>query len=169
MKTGMAWALCGGLAAAAFATPLGDSGPSRYADGAYGFTIEPPAFPKVAPEATFTRAFFFAPPDGGFSPNVNIMINNKATTLEEYREAALAELKAMNLAVTAQKAVKIAGRDALFLEHQGKAQGRDLRWMSVALIERDRVILATATALQSHFADYEKEFRACLESIKPVE
>ena len=48
-------------------------------------------------------------------------------------------------------------------------QGRELRFLCVAVLDKGRVILATCTAPKADFAQYEKVFHACLDSLRLTE
>jgi hypothetical protein len=45
-------------------------------------------------------------------------------------------------------------------------EGKDLRFLALAVVDTDRVFLTTCTALKSRFQEDEPEFRACLDSFK---
>ena len=59
-----------------------------------------------------------------------------------------------------QKLRKVAGRDAVVLDYQGSINGgQELRFLSLAVIEKDRVVLVTCTTPPDAFAQGEAEYR----------
>jgi len=137
--------------------------PSIYTDGTHGFRIQAPAFPKTK-IGSVIPVMFLGPPNEGFSPNANVMVQYTNAGLEGYRELTLGQFKASGMTVHAVENRKVSGRDALFFDYSGRQGTRDLRWLALAVVEKDRVFLTTCTAPKDDFPALEKEFRACLGS-----
>lgn len=157
------------LAAAALALPARDPKPSVYTDGTYGFSIQAPAFPKAPASASVSLAIFSAPAEDGFGSNMNVVVQNVAVTLDEYREASLGQFKTAGMKVNSETRSKISGHDAVVWDYEGTLQGRELRWLAAVIGTKDRIFLVTCTALKKHFQKNEKEFRKSLESFKLAE
>ncbi|HXX94468.1 MAG TPA: hypothetical protein VEN81_12600 [Planctomycetota bacterium] len=168
MKT-LLTALAASLATAAAAgsvLPTRGAKPSVYTDSVYGFSIQAPAFPPAATGSSATPVMLVAPSEDNFASNVNVMVLNAAVSLEDYQAQSLKEFKAMGLKENSETKSKIAGRDAIVWDYEGKLQGNELRWLAAAIAAKDKVYLITCTTLKKHFEKHEKEFRACLESFK---
>ena len=134
-----------------------------YKDARFGFTIEPPAF-AAAETVSVTPVMFFAAPEEGFAANLNVSVQTTLMTAKEYAELSRGQFQQMKLEVVSEKAMKVSGRDALLWDYQGKAQGRDLRWLALAVVDKGRVYLVTATSTADAFPKHEKAFHAALRS-----
>ncbi len=155
LLAGIAW---GGQAAA--------RKPSTFTDETYRFTIPAPAFPKAKSGDSVVPVVMFAPAESDHTPNVQVTVHQVALKLEEYRRAQLDQVKRAGWKVNAETKVKVSGREAILFDYEGPHQGRELRWLALALVDRDRAFLVTAAALKAGFAKVEKEFRTCLEGFK---
>ena len=134
-----------------------------YKDARYGFSIVPPAFaPGDAPSVT--PVMFFAAPENGFAANLNVAVQTTPMTGQEYAELSRGQFQQMGFKVHSEKELKVAGRDAFLWDYQGKTQGLDLRWLALAVVDKGRVFLVTATATSDTFEKYEKAFREALRS-----
>jgi hypothetical protein len=140
--------------------------PSRYTDGTYGYSIQSPAFPVVAKGSSAFTLFMMAPAEDKFSSNVSVMIQEVATTREEFRKLSLAQFEANGLKVLSDKDTAVSKKDALQLEYEGNQQGRDIHGVVQAVIAGERVYLVTCTALQGNYPKYEAAFKGCLESFE---
>jgi len=139
-----------------------------YTSEVYGFALTPPAFPKAQSGAA-VAAIFFAAPEASFSANVNVAVQMQSVGLDAYRQTTLAEMEKASLTVNSQSALRISGRDALRIDYEGNLQSRKMRWLALAVLEKDHVLLVTCTALKENFEHYEKDFHACLDSFRPRE
>ena len=139
---------------------------SKYADETYGFAIRPPAFPAAAKGVNVIPIMMLAAPENRFASNVNIVVQEKATTREEYRKLSLDEMQAAGLELLSDKDATVSKRDALQFEYQGYQQGNHLRWLALAVIDKERVYVVTCTALKDDYPKYEAAFKGCLESFE---
>jgi hypothetical protein len=139
------------------------AGPSVYTDGTYGFRIEAPAFPRPK-GGSVAPVMFFAPAADAFADNVNVSLQYTDMGVEAYRDLTLRQFKENGLTVNAVEGRKVSGRDALLFDYSGRQMNRDLRWLALAVVEKERVFLITCTALKGSFESREKAFRACLDS-----
>jgi hypothetical protein len=142
--------------------------PSTFVDHDYGFSINAPQFELAKTGATVSRVFLFAPPEDGFASNVNVMIQETAIARAEYRKISLKQYETLGYKVNAEENRKVDGKDTLFLDAEGEQQGKEMRFLSLAVFDTKRVILTTCTALKSNFAKYEPALRASLNSFKLV-
>jgi hypothetical protein len=131
----------------------------------HGFAIFAPNFPKV-PKQTVIPVMFTGPAEGGFSSNVNITIQPVSTTRKAYHDQSLREFGQLGFKLNSSRDVTVSGKDAIRLDYEGKASGKDLHFLSLAVFDKDRVILVTCTALPDSFAAVEPEFNACLDSFR---
>lgn len=143
-----------------------DQSPSRYQDARYGYSIEAPVFPEIPAGSTVVPVLFTGPSDEGFAPSVNVMIQKTAITLDEYVKLSKVQFDEAGLKVRSETRRKVSGREAVFWEYEGTLNDRELRWLSLAVVDTDRVYLITATLLSRQFASLEKQMNACLESLK---
>jgi len=142
--------------------------PSVYTDGLYGFSIQAPAFPKAGKGSNVVPAILLGPAHGGFSSNVNVMIQHVVTTRDAYRQLSLGQMKAAGFKVLSDRDETVSGKEAIRCDYEGSQAGRDLRFLVLAVMDGDRVFLVTCTALKDEFGDYQKEFEACLGSFKLI-
>ncbi len=147
---------------------LGAEGPEQqactYTDALYGFTIQAPQFPEAPAGTGVIPVMMYAPAESGFATNVHVMVQRVAMTRQQYRETSLAEFKGMGLKVNSDTDTTVSGRDALIVDYEGKMAGRELRWLALAVVDKEQVLLVTCTAPKDSFEKYEKGFRACLDS-----
>jgi len=149
----------------AVARPL-PAAPSAYTNGVYGFSIVPPAYPKVEKDSATQAAMFFAPAKDAFASNLGVMIQSSKMTLDEYIKTSQEQFKEAALKVTSEKKVKVSGRDAVVWEYEGSASGKQLKFMALAVVDGDRVLLVTGTATAADYDTLSKEFKASLDSFK---
>lgn len=140
--------------------------PSTYRDGLYGFTIQAPQFPAAAEGTGVMPVMFMGPGSDGFASNINVGVQKTTTTLDAYVALSKAQFEAAGFKVTSETRRKVSGKDGVVFEYAGKAQGRELRWLALAVVDADRVFVITATATPDGFGKIEKEFRACLDSFR---
>jgi len=153
----------------ALARPARAAAPSSYSNGAYGFSITPPAFPKVEKDSGTQTAMFFAPGKNNFAGNLGVMVQTVKMTLEDYIKLSRDQFEKGGLKVGTESKVKVSGRDAILWEYEGAAQGRKLRFMALAVVDADRVFLITGTSTQDDYETLSKEFKASIDSFKILE
>ncbi|WP_435017297.1 hypothetical protein TA3x_004901 [Tundrisphaera sp. TA3] len=160
-------ALCLVAGSSAIAYQKGASTRSSYTDENYGFSIETPRYPGAGPRTPGMVLMVPGPPSKGFAPNLNITVQDVATTTKDYLEMSLGQFPKLGWKVNTHRELKVSGRDAIEIDYEGEAKpGQKMHFLAVAVIEKDRVILATATVLAADFAEVEAELRASLASLK---
>ncbi len=140
-----------------------------FTDSRNGYSFQPPLFPMPPKDSQFTAVVLLAPAQDGFSSNVNVTIQTVSMTLEEYCKLSADQFKAAGFKVNSESRKKVAGKDAVLWDYEGRQQGRDLRWLALAVIRKESILLATCTALKGRFEKLEKEFKACLDSLTVTE
>jgi hypothetical protein len=140
---------------------------SKYVDETYGYTIETPKFPGAGPTTPGTALIVTGPAADGFAPNVNVNIQATATTAKAFHDLSVGQFKQLGCKLNSDRQIKVSGRDAVEFDYEGTLGGdKTLRFLSLAVIDKDRVILVTCTASPESFKTLEAEFRACINSLK---
>jgi hypothetical protein len=150
----------------ALARPARAAAPSSYSNGVYGFSITPPAYPRVEKDSGTQTAMFFAPGKNNFAGNLGIMVQTVKMTLEDYVKLSRDQFEKGGLKVGTEAKMKVSGRDAVLWEYEGASQGRKLKFMALAVVDADRVFLVTGTSTQDDYEALSKEFRASIDSFK---
>ena len=136
---------------------------SHYADGAYGFSFQPPAF-APSDRGSVMPVMLSGSPENGFSSNVNVMIQNGATTRAAYRKQTLDGMNALGLKVVSDKDLTVSGKDATLMHLEGAQQGRNLQYLLLSVIDAGRVYVVTCTATKEAYPAMEAKFQASLDS-----
>ena len=146
----------------------GDPGPkpSVYSDGLYGFSIEAPSFGRVEKGGTVIPVMLLGPSENKFASNVNVVVQAKASTRAAFRALTLEEFRQYGFKVNSDREVTVSGRDAIIFDYEGTQQGRDLRFLALAVIDKERVFVVTCTAPKELYKTYETKFQACLDTFK---
>jgi hypothetical protein len=140
---------------------------SRYNDEVYGFVIDAPRFPGAGPTTASTPVLFTGAPVAGFASNVNVLVQAAKTTRKDLRELSLGQFRELDLKLISERELSVSGREAIEIEYEGKFPGqKKLHFLSLSIIDKDRVIVITCTSTPEAFAATEPEFRACLSSFR---
>jgi hypothetical protein len=141
---------------------------SKFVDETYGYSIELPKFPGANPNSNATAFIVTGPPANGFAPNVNVTIQGISTTLKAYRDLSVAQFDQLGLKVNSEKERKVSGREAIEFDYEGKLPQADkaFRFLALAVVEKERIVLVTCTATPQTFPAVEAEFHACIDSMK---
>jgi len=154
------------IAAGAYLFAAGAAGAPReamYVDAAYGFSLQPPAFPK-ADKGTVVPAMFFAPSYNGFSNNVTMMIRNVSTNRDVYRKELIETNKANGTKMISDRDLTVSGKDACLVNAENTQKEHNYRYLSLAVFDTNRVYILTCTATLESYPKMEKEFMACVDS-----
>lgn len=167
MKRSMAVVLVGfcliGLVVAG--DDLGGKAPT-FSDEAYGFSIEAPVFATPPQGGQVTRLIVLGPAEDGFAANVNVVVQHVSTSRDQLRAASLQQFQALGLSVGSHRDTTIAGRDAVIFDSHGIQQGRNLRFLSAAVIDTHRVFVITCTAPTESFERHQEAFQRSIASFK---
>lgn len=126
-----------------------------------GFTIK--ALEKGAGNKDYSPLIMTLPPEGGFSPNVNVRIQLFEGSLQEYLDFSLKQFEKTSIEVVAHRLVD---GHTVQLEYRGEMQGRQLHWYAIAKKSGNRVILVTATASEEQWSGVQEKLRACVDSLE---
>jgi hypothetical protein len=147
-----------------FLSTLG--GASEFRDAQYGFVLSPPEFARLPDRGNMTRMVVSGPPESGFAPNVNVMVQNLKTTRDDYRKMSEAQFQAAGVTLKSATNRTTSGLPALVLEYEGAPGGRKLRFLALAVIQPERVLLVTYTATAEAFASLEAGFRKSMDTFE---
>ena len=138
-----------------------------FTDDVYGFSIEAPRYRGVEPNTPSVRLVVSGPIANGFAPNINVTVQAVSTTLKAYIEQSQGQLNQGGLKLNGQRELKVSGRDAVEFDYEGELKpGLRLRFLSVAVVEKGRVVLATAPTPTDLFPGVEAEVREALASFQ---
>lgn len=131
-----------------------------YVDRNYGFSFSMPRFtPSRERDVTTIAVTLSGSPIDGFSPNVNVMVQNIETTLEAFQKLQAEELRSVGWQVVEQAPTRVAGKPALRTHARGSLQGLEVEFLAVALIGSEKqVFVLTCTTTTSQFPRYAMEF-----------
>ena len=134
------------------------SGRLRFRDAA--FSIQPlEAAPGRIP---YQVLMMFLPPSDGFAPNVNVLIQPYAGTIDDYTTLSKSQFLAAGYKMISETK---QGAAAVLFEYSGKFQGRELHWYSKATSSGTTVYLATATATEDQWRSLSGQLKACVDSL----
>lgn len=159
----IATALVSAIAGALFAAA---AKPTTYVDTGYGFSLDVPEFPRLTKGKSAVVFTALAPPKKGFASNVNVIVEEIKTTREDFKAQTRKQFADRGWRIIEEKDLDVSGYDGYLVEYDGLSQGRSLRWLALAVITPDRVLLTTYTAPAAEFPRLEKAFQASLKSFK---
>ena len=107
-------------------------------------------------------AMYFLQPKNEFAGNVNIMIQSWDGTVKEYIDLTMGQLKSANLKLVKGDISEVEWK----FEYKGKAQGRDLHWYARAVKSNNKILLITATGLETDWEDQRVKFVESVNSFK---
>ena len=135
---------------------------AKFTDPIHGFTINAP---DLGPsKQVLTPVIFSGPVDSGFSANVSVRIQPGADKIKSYIAANLAQLADMKATVVSQKQLTVSGCDAVLIEFQATINGTAMHFLSLSVLQPDKIYIVTGTALDSNYAKYEEAFKKCIDS-----
>ncbi len=142
---------------------------SKYVDENYGYSLELPKFPGAGPTRLSTALIVTGPRGSSVAPSVDVTIYPNSRTVKDYRELMLGHFKQIGLKLNSEKELKVSGKDAVEFDYEGgslEPGARPLHFLALAVVERERVVVVTCSATPKAFPGLEKEFRACINSLK---
>jgi len=141
---------------------------ASYVDPAQGFSIQAPRFPKTPAKTMSIPVTFQAPPEDGFAANVTVAVQAARMTRKQYAELTRSQFEQAGVKVKSERNRQVSGKEAIEWEYENEAQGKSLHFLQLAVMDTDRVFLATCTAPAEAYAKHAAEFRASLDSLKLV-
>jgi hypothetical protein len=139
---------------------------SDFRDTKYGYTVSIPDFAAPPTGGSVPRLTVSAPPEAGFAANMGVMVQEIKASREQYIELTESQAAANGMTMRSSSKREVSGRPAVLFDYEGQMRGRSLRFLSLAVILPERVLLITYTAPASSFAGLEGEFRRSLESLR---
>jgi hypothetical protein len=135
-------------------------------DTRYGYALSAPDLPGPRPGGNVVRLTFAAAAEGGFSSNLNVMVQEVRMSRADYAALSRKQFASAGLTVRSMTDREVSGRPAILVDYEGEMAGRALRFLSLAVILPERILLATCTAPNQAFPGLEAEFRRSLESFR---
>ena len=139
---------------------------SELRDTTFGYSVSPPEFAEPKTGAVFTRLNVFAPPDTGFASNMGMMVQEMAVTRDQFVDLTKAQFEAAGMKVRSSSKRTVSGQPAVVFDYEGEVRGHALRFLALAVILPERVLLLTYTAPVATYPALEKEFKRSLETFK---
>ena len=141
-------------------------GGSDFKDTKFGYSVSAPEFSGPPPGSVAARLNVLAPPEDGFSANMGVMIQETRITREQFIARTEEQARAAGMTLRSSSKREVSGQPAILFDYDGQMNGRSLRFLQLAVILPERVLLLTYTAPLSTFAGFEAEFRRSLETFK---
>lgn len=141
--------------------------PVVYVSKEFSFQFDHKHFPKkTLADTVKIGSFHTAQAGAGFSANINIMIQYQKVTPETYLKNSKAELKEFD-GILIDSTIE---DNIVNTEFKATFDGKtSLHFWSKAIILEDRVILITATVLESDAKDMKEKVVETLNSYKPLD
>jgi hypothetical protein len=149
----------------AWAKDQAEKAHSKYINGEYGFTLTPPDF-NAAGGAAVQTVRFDAPAQKGFSASVVVTVQPGKTQRQAIARKVFKAFETMGLKLNSKTDLQVSGHDAMVIDYEGKIGTEDVHCLGLFVIDDERVVQVTGTALQGDFAAKEAAFRRCIDSFK---
>jgi hypothetical protein len=136
-------------------------------DRTYGFSFSKPRFtPSDEKDAAAVVVTLAGPADGTFAPNLNLIVQNVETTLDDFAQLQLQQLKSIGWELIDQSRREIGGTPALRTHARGSLQGLEVEFLAVTIIrDGKKAFVLTCTATRDQFPTYAKEFERVSSSL----
>jgi hypothetical protein len=108
---------------------------------------------------------YAAPPRDGFANNVNVLIQGVKTTGEAYAELTKKELEGPGWKLHSIKHAFLGKHEAIVSEFEGTPGEQKCRFLSVATIFEDKVVIVTCTARADEWEKNADAFGRCIDSV----
>ena len=137
-----------------------------YINQKYRFSFTPPPSGTNQLNSQAIIATFYGPSDrDGFANNISIAVQEGLISRDLYLGQTLSQLVSMGFTPKGHRFVETSGREGILFEFSGNLLGRPLRYLSLALIDLERVIILTATIPENEFDKVKGEYETYLKSI----
>ena len=103
------------------------------------------------------------PASDGFTPNVNVVIQQYPEGLDAYRKLTLTQLSALGMELIQEREISAT---TLLFEYIGNKDDRVLHHYSRAIHRDGRIYLATGTSLAKQWEAVGPALRACVDSLE---
>jgi len=125
------------------------------------FSISPLEGPTHG--ATSVLLTMMLPASGGFAPNVNVVAQSTAGTIDNYIAATKREIEQNGFKLVQED--KVDDHTGVF-EYTGTLQNRPLHWYTRASLKGREVLLVTATATEQQWPSSSAQLRDCVDSFQ---
>ena len=139
---------------------------SELRDAKFGYSVTPPDFPAPHPGDVFTRLNVLAVPDAGFASNMGVVVQEVAITRDQFVAQTKTQFEQAGMKVRSVSNRTVSGQPAVVFDYEGVLRERPLRFLALAVILPERVLLVTYTAPAATFGKYEAEFKRSLETFR---
>jgi hypothetical protein len=139
---------------------------STYTDPQYGFSLEVPALGDPAGVPAVQRLIVSGPRRDGFATNCNVQVQYPGMSHAEFVELSQRQFAAAGLRAGEPEPTKVSGLEATRLEYAGPANGRELHFLSIAVSQGERLILATCTVPEERLAAEREALLGVLASLR---
>jgi hypothetical protein len=106
-------------------------------------------------------AILYLTPTAGFAPNVNVLIQNFPSSINDYVTVTKQEFDAAGIKIIDERTVST---EEWVVEYAGTLSGRSLHWYARAVKNGDKVYLTTATATPDRWEQVSAKLRQCVDS-----
>ena len=135
-------------------------------DAKFGYSVTPPEFPDPRAGDVFMRLNVLSPPDTGFASNMGLMVQEVAISRDQWVAQTKAQFVEAGVKLHSSSNRTVSGQPAVVMDYEGVLTERRLRFLQLAVILPERVLLLTYTAPAATYGRYEKEFKRSLETFK---
>jgi hypothetical protein len=135
-----------------------------YSNDKFGFSFVVPDFKVNSNAPVVTIAAFLAPPEDGFSANLNVQVHRCG--FDYFVSLTDAQFSGGDVEVISKKFAKVGERAAVEYVYKMNVGGNALQFLAVGVDGVDRVHLFTCTALEVLFSQYVHVFRDALASLR---
>jgi hypothetical protein len=154
------------MASAVLASGRTASRTSEYSDAVYGFSLNAPQFPKPQSGKNVIAVVMQAPVEDGFAANVNVMVQAASMSRKAYRDLSVRQFRQLGFKVNSERTMTVSGREAVLFDYEGLMNGREMRFLALAVPDKNRVFVVTGTAPKERFQAYEPAFHASIQSFR---
>jgi hypothetical protein len=124
-----------------------------------GFSVKRSDIGSVAGQSPI--AVLYLAPSGGFAPNVNVLIQNFPSSINDYVSITKKEFDSAGIKVVNEQTVSA---NEWRVEYAGTLSGRSLHWYARVVKNGDKVFLTTATATPEQWEQVSSKLKRCVDS-----
>ncbi len=144
---GMAGTLYAGTASQKLVFPL------------HGFSISP--LEETSATANYVVLFMNMPPTDNFSPNINVMVQQYAGSLADFKTLSESQFIEQKWVLIKSE---VRDKNVLVLEYAGKYNGIDMHWYSRVMKRGGQAYLVTGTAREIQWKQVSARLTATVDS-----
>jgi len=136
-----------------------------YINKSCGFSINPPDY--SAPDTgNYIPVAFTAPAKNNFCSNINVGIQMRTVTRQQYLDTTRAEVMQAHGKINSIQELMVSGCEAAIVDCEAKMNNQEFHFLTLIVIAPNRVYIVTCTAQVKEFAAQKADFEKCLESFK---